>query len=281
MVINNQAEQLEYVHEVSQQIVRADGTMENSLSDCVVTEHFMELYVNDWLVARLVCTPTQLDCMVLGRLITEGFCSMQTITQDIESIYICEHGSRAKVYLCENERTNQFMQHLSQNPHEIVTEPTCCTNNQMMLELQESDFLKNLPVQNWKKEWIFAMANAFAKGSGIHKSTKGTHSCYLGVQGNVVYAAEDLGRHNAMDKCIGYVAKNHINPKECMLFTTGRVPTDMVKKAVASGIPVLVSKAVPTDRAIAMAKKYGLNLICKAWPDQFVIYNDARTLENE
>ena len=50
----------------------------------------------------------------------------------------------------------------------------------------------------------------------------------------------------------------------------------MVAKAVAAGIPVLVSKAVPTDEAVAMAKKYKLTLICKAWPDRFEIFNDAR-----
>jgi FdhD protein len=71
------------------------------------------------------------------------------------------------------------------------------------------------------------------------------------------------------------MVKNKLEPLECLLFTTGRVPTDMVRKAVAASIGGLVSKAVPTDAAIEMAEKYNLNLICKAWPDSFVIANQS------
>lgn len=87
---------------------------------------------------------------------------------------------------------------------------------------------------------------------------------------------EDIGRHNALDKCIGYALLEQLDLSECILFTTGRVPTDMVQKVIAAGIPVLASKAVPTDQAIELAKKYHLNLICRAWPDRMEIYHDAR-----
>ena len=87
---------------------------------------------------------------------------------------------------------------------------------------------------------------------------------------------EDIGRHNALDKCIGYALLEQLELSECILFTTGRVPTDMVQKVIAAGIPVLASKAVPTDQAIELAKKYRLNLICRAWPDRIEIYHDAR-----
>jgi FdhD protein len=75
-----------------------------------------------------------------------------------------------------------------------------------------------------------------------------------------------------MDKAIGYALINGIPLNECILYTTGRVPTDMVKKAIMAGVPVLVSKAVPTDAAIKMAKEHSLTLICKAWPDKFEIF---------
>ena len=119
------------------------------------------------------------------------------------------------------------------------------------------------------------MAKDFVKDSKIHRRTQGTHSCYLVVEGEVVFQAEDLGRHNAMDKAIGYAVRNGYNRQDCMLFTTGRVPTDMVQKVVFAGIPILVSKSVPTDEAVAMAQRYNLTLICKAWPDKFQLYHMA------
>jgi FdhD protein len=72
------------------------------------------------------------------------------------------------------------------------------------------------------------------------------------------------------------MVKNKLEPLKCMLFTTGRVPTDMVRKAVMAGVGGLVSKAVPTDAAVKMANMYNLNLVCRAWPDSFTIANQSR-----
>ena len=60
---------------------------------------------------------------------------------------------------------------------------------------------------------------------------------------------------------------------QCMLYTSGRVPSDMASKAIRAGIPVLVSKSVATDQGIALARAYGLTLICEARPMQFDIVN--------
>jgi FdhD protein len=145
--------------------------------------------------------------------------------------------------------------------------------------MQNADNLTLKPIDYVELSYknIFALAGEFSKDSKttIHKKTKGTHSAYLQYKGETLYGCEDIGRHNALDKCIGYMVKNKLEPLECLLFTTGRVPTDMVRKAVSSGIGGLVSKAVPTDAAIEMATKYNLNLICKAWPDSFVIANQS------
>ena len=89
------------------------------------------------------------------------------------------------------------------------------------------------------------------------------------MKGEILFAAEDIGRHNAMDKVIGYAAMQGLQREECILYTTGRVPTDMIKKVVMSQIPVLVTKAVPTDAAVEMARACNLTLICKAWPDRY------------
>ena len=75
-----------------------------------------------------------------------------------------------------------------------------------------------------------------------------------------------------MDKVIGYAVLHHIAFEKCIVFTSGRVPTDMVMKVIAVGIPILVSKAVPTDAAIELAQLRGLTLICRAWEDSFEIY---------
>ncbi|MBQ4537157.1 MAG: formate dehydrogenase accessory sulfurtransferase FdhD [Lachnospiraceae bacterium] len=271
MKINNQTVSLETAAQVSRVIVNADGSSLKAM-DTIVREHFLDIYVNERLVGKVVCTPSHLEELVLGRLLTEGVIGG---TGEVESLYICEQGHTAKVFLREDVSVSW--------QQEVVQEPTCCTGNQSLLQrvkwgdgAESADEcvvnVRKLPKAYWQPAWIFALANVFADGSKIHQKTKGTHSAYLGSKGECVFAAEDIGRHNALDKCIGYMLLQGLTPADCILFTTGRVPTDMVQKAVMAGVPVLASKAVPTDAAVELAKECGLTLICKAWPDRMEVY---------
>ena len=68
---------------------------------------------------------------------------------------------------------------------------------------------------------------------------------------------------------------NNIKSEECMVFTTGRVPVDMARKAIFAKPGAIVSKAVPTIDAVKLAKEYNLNLICRAWQDSFQVFNKS------
>lgn len=108
----------------------------------------------------------------------------------------------------------------------------------------------------------------------MHRKSFGTHSCYLARGGEVLYSFEDLGRHNAFDKAIGRALIDGVDLTECTVFTSGRVPTDMAVKAIRAKVPVLASKAVPTDLTVEMARTFNLTLICSAHSDSFRVFND-------
>lgn len=261
---------------VSEEVVNADGS--RSLGECrIVVEHSVNVFLNEKLILKLACTPSDLAELVIGRLISEGY--VET-TDEIDMIYICSSGKRIRVFLKEGMALN-----LKRAVEEV---PTCCTDNRVFLRNEnaknieprdgEGDTRERLPVQKlqkaeWRSEWIFALANEFLSDSKIHKTTHGTHSCYLSVQGEILFTGEDIGRHNAMDKVIGYAAMQGLKREACILYTSGRVSTDMVRKAIMARIPVLVSKAVPTDAAVELARAYGLTLICKAWPDRYEVFH--------
>lgn len=261
MIINNQFKDGIVQGSRAVTVVNADKSSFKRASE-VTIEHFMEIYLNEQLVLKLVCTPQNLVELAAGRLVSEGYI---TGRKDVESIYICEGGQRARVFV-KNEIILR---------NRMKTEPTCCTANLQLLSPEKEQDLKPLTKADYRPEWIFELAKEFAGGSRIHKKTGGTHSCYLMCAGKIVFSAEDIGRHNAIDKAVGYIFLNGYDREQCILFTSGRVPVDMAEKVIRAGIPILVSKAVPTDEAVQMAENYNLTLICKAWQDSYEVFYEA------
>lgn len=124
----------------------------------------------------------------------------------------------------------------------------------------------------WREDWVLALSRRFAEGMPLHDATCSTHCALLARRGELLCAAEDISRHNAVDKAIGHALLRGVPLSECMLFTSGRVPADMAEKAIAAGIPVLASKSAATEEAIRLAADYGLTLICHARESGFVVY---------
>ena len=230
----------------------------------VLVEHALEVTVNTVPTMRVVCTPDHLVDLVVGRLYTEGI--VRGI-DDIEEIYLSEQGTCASVQLscCHADFSRQG----------IETVPSCCTGNRVYNHYFNNDERPaNVEPIPWKAEWVFAAARAFAEDSPLHRATTGTHSCYLVLGGTGVACREDLGRHNAFDKVVGAALREGVDLKDALIFSSGRLPVDMVMKAVRAGVPVLATKAVPTDETIRLAREFDLTLVCQARPDSAVIYNN-------
>ena len=102
----------------------------------------------------------------------------------------------------------------------------------------------------------------FWQGLPLYRATHAVHSCLLLRAGKILYRCEDLGRHNALDKAVGSVLLAGVSLSECVLYTSGRVPMDMVRKAIRAGVPALVSKTMPTVQSLELAAEYGLQFVC-------------------
>lgn len=243
--------------------VSASGTV-RQMENPVQEESLLDVYVNDILTMRLGCSANHLVELVVGRLFTEGLIHG---IDEIEAISICEFSMRADVVL-KDRRAD-----LSRKASDIV--PTCCTQNRTL-----NDFFGTgealMPVEpiTWNTDWVLRMAREFAKDKTAHARTRGVHSAYLATPNATLCIREDIGRHNAFDKAIGWALMNDVDLSQCMLFTSGRVPTDMVTKAIRARIPLLVSKAVATDKTVRIAQEYSLALVCSAKPDGFDVMND-------
>lgn len=230
--------------------------------DDLVAEHTMEIYLNDTPAYEVVCSPTDLPELVLGRLLSNGVIQS---TDEVDLLYLCENGLRAKVYLPEWEPATD---------HPGVEQvSTCCTGNRTIADL----FRNQTPPRHlrpiaYEQRWIFRLAEAMKEDMPLYAATHGTHSCLLMHKGEILRRAEDIGRHNALDKVLGWALMQGIPLEECIVYTSGRIPVDMVMKVIRAGVPVLASKAMPTRESVLLAEEFGLSLIGAARKDSMVVF---------
>lgn len=108
---------------------------------------------------------------------------------------------------------------------------------------------------------IFDMIRKLNQKSDVHLRTRGTHAAMACTDdGEVLAFAEDVGRHNAVDKVIGSLALKQVDSGKCVLLSTGRQSGEMVQKAARGGIPVVASMTVPLISGVRLAEVSGVTL---------------------
>ncbi len=104
--------------------------------------------------------------------------------------------------------------------------------------------------------------NILTSNQQNHKATRGFHGAILmELSSGRWFACEDIGRHNAVDKVIGYCLQQGYSLSDSMLLLTGRLISNIVRKGINSGIPVIVSMTVSTDEGIKISKEHNRTLI--------------------
>lgn len=103
-------------------------------------------------------------------------------------------------------------------------------------------------------------------------------AAFVDVDGNIMLAREDIGRHNALDKMIGAALKDNIDPASGFVLITSRCSFEMVQKTVAFGSPVLVAISAPTTLAMELAEEANLTLVALARKEKFIVLSHAEKI---
>ena len=222
----------------------------SEITDVVAVDESFCIFLNGEHFRVLLATPELLEELVVGHLFTE---SVINSTDEIVSLEI----RSGKAYV-ELKDTPDILS-IQQNRIDVIT--TACglgvnldSSVGSLTELPKGEPIDCDLLKNGIQE--------LNKHSRVFKETGGTHSAILLERdGTVVQFAEDVGRHNAVDKTLGSGLKANVDFSRCVLVVSGRLSAEMVLKAARAGVPIVGSISAPLQSGIRVAEAAGLTLV--------------------
>jgi FdhD protein len=227
-----------------------------------IVEMPVALTVNGEVWLSFMCTPVQLEALAVGFLYNEGVIESM---DEVADVRVCEHGDNVDVWL-----------------NRAVEQPTSwrrtsgCTGGVTAVDLLakpnvsfDSSSLKLSP------DAIGSLVEMLFESQALYRETGGVHTSALSDGVKVLLSAEDIGRHNTLDKIAGLCLLNHVNSADRILITTGRISSEMLQKAARLQVPVLISRTSPSSLSIEMAERYGITLIGYARKHRFNVYSSG------
>ena len=221
--------------------VTGDGARE--VHDDIIVEDRVRLFLNGEYLTTLVASPDRLGDLGAGFVVCEG------LADRVDSVEV----SGMDVHVAAPVSKDIRLEVESSGGYRVLGEPKTVASSITVT----ADGIRAVTAAIESDTW---------------RRTGGVHCSVLFCDGEPVTRACDVGRHNTVDKVVGYAALHGIDRSRCVLGCTGRQPAGMVAKAANAGIPIVVSRAASTDQGILTAQRAGLTLICFSRGERFTIY---------
>lgn len=212
----------------------------------VIEETPLTLYINGQEWITLMCTPVGLDHLVLGFLLAEGVISR---LEDVSLLDITHGGAVADVWL-----RNQ----VSLPQRRVLT--SGCAGGITFADLA----VTRPPIRSTRqvtRDQVLALMGQMHQAAKLYRRSQGVHTSALSDGQCLLVVAEDVGRHNTLDKIRGECLQRGILAAGNILLTTGRVSSEMLRKAADMEVPVVVSRTSPTSLSVNLAEAWGVTLI--------------------
>jgi FdhD protein len=225
----------------------------------VIVEQDVALTVNGETWLTFMCTPVDLDSLALGFLFNEKVIDSM---QDVSSVRVCPTFDNVDVWLnkpVEQPRTWRRTSGCTGGITSSISGPEPPIRN--------LDDRISLGARD-----IFNLLQQLFDSQYLYRQVGGVHTSVLSDGKQIITTAEDIGRHNTLDKIAGRCLLDQIELKQALLVTTGRISSEMLQKADRIGATVLISRTSPSSMAIENAQRSGITLIGYTHHDRFNVY---------
>lgn len=232
----------------------------------IVIEKPVSLSVNGQVWLTFMCTPSQLDALAVGFLYNEGVINS---SDDIASIKTCAN----------NENIDVWLNFSIEEPKDW-RRTSGCTGGLTSENAQHN----TTPILNGdviSPQKIIRMVSDLFEKQQIYRQVGGAHTSILSDGEGSFIMAEDIGRHNTLDKIAGRYILEQGDLEKKILITTGRVSSEMLQKAARISASIVISRTSPSSLSINMADEWGLTLIGYARRDKFNVYTHPERIIQE
>jgi FdhD protein len=233
----------------------------------VVREQPLTIHVNGERFLTVLCSPLKLEALVVGYLWMEKVIGDLA---EIERLDISPVDGRADVVLT----------HPVALPTERILTSGC--GGGITFRIDHRLFPRLRSSLRVRPEQLALRMKDLFNAAVSYKVSRGIHGAGLSDGEELLVVAEDVGRHNAVDKVKGEALLRGIPTEDRLLLSTGRISSEMLLKAARMGVPLVASRTSPTEMAVALAEQLGVTVCGYVRTDGFNLYaGDALALGAE
>ena len=238
------------IKEISLTSVTQEGRQK--VRGTVVRELPLTLFLNGKELVTTLCSPVDLDYLAAGILVSEGLLASKDEIKKLEANAVAGV-VRVEIKTDVKTGAGQLFKPLvasgggkGSSSYKIGdTKDMAVVDTQLKVSVRE----------------VTALVNDFLRHSEAYQATRGVHSAALCDSAGIILFHDDIGRHNALDKVFGECLLKDISLEGRFMITSGRISSEILLKVAKRGIPILISKAAPTDLGVELADKLGMTVI--------------------
>jgi FdhD protein len=242
----------------------------NPVALSVVEERPLTIYLNRQEIVTAMTIGDYPEYLALGFLRNQG---MLSVNEDILRV---DYDEELETVVVRTAIETSYEEKLQKK-----TRTSGCAVGTVFGDMMEGLEDVQLPATPVKTSWLYALAHKINRTPSLYLEAGAIHGTVLCHQDRPLVYMEDVGRHNAVDKIAGWMLSERVEAADKIMYTTGRMTSEMVIKTAMMGIPVLASRSGFTAWGVEIAQQVGLTLIGRMRGQRFVCLSGDARLERD
>ena len=234
----------------------------------VVEERPLTIFLNGQEIVTAMTIGDYPDYLALGFLRNQG------MLQDGEAILGVEFDEELETVVVRTDGQTRYEEKLQKK-----TRTSGCAVGTVFGDMMEGLEAVSLPDTSVRTSWLYALARQINTTPSLYLEAGAIHGTVLCQEDRPLVYMEDVGRHNAVDKIAGWMLSEGVSGGDKILYTTGRLTSEMVIKCALMGVPVLASRSGFTAWGVDIARQVGLTLIGRMRGQRFMCLSGEARLE--